>query len=186
MSAGCASQKSPNERSYQTIGSEPKRDSDVAKRENARGVQSLAEKNYAEAERTFKTALDADILFGPAHNNLGKAYFKQGKFYLAAWEFQYAAKLMPNQPEPLNNLGLVFESAGKLDDAVSAYDKAIGLEPDHVEILGNLARARIRRGDRDESVRQLLDKLILRETRPDWADWARERLARMQAKSAGE
>jgi Flp pilus assembly protein TadD len=123
-------------------------------------------------------------MYGPAHNNLGKAYFHQDKLYLAAWEFQYAMKLMPNTPEPRNNLGLVFESAGKLDDAVASYDEAMRLEPDNVQFIGNLARARVRRGDRDDDLRELLDKLVMRETRPDWADWARGQLATMKAKPA--
>jgi hypothetical protein len=35
---------------------------------------------------------------GPAHNNLGIVYYRQKKYYLAAWEFQYAAKLMAYSP----------------------------------------------------------------------------------------
>ncbi|MES1171564.1 MAG: hypothetical protein ABUL56_04300, partial [Actinomycetota bacterium] len=105
---------------------------------------------------------------------------------LAAWEFQYAMKLMPNTPEPRNNLGLVFESAGKLDDAVASYDEAMRLEPDNVQFIGNLTRARVRRGDRDDSVRELLGKLVMRETRPDWADWARGQLATMDARERSE
>jgi hypothetical protein len=31
---------------------------------------------------------------GPAHNNLGIVYYRRKKYYLAAWEFQYAARLM--------------------------------------------------------------------------------------------
>jgi Flp pilus assembly protein TadD len=117
------------------------------------------------------------VMYGPGHNNLGKVYYHQSKLYLAAWEFQYAAKLMPNVPEPRNNLGLVFESAGKLDDAVGSYGEAMRLEPDNVQFIGNLARARVRRGDRDGEVRELLGKLVLRETRPRWAEWAREQLS---------
>src|SRR4029453_19576722 len=110
-------------------------------------------------EAELKSALAADVMCGPAHNNLGKVYYHQHKLYLAAWEFQYAMKLMPNVPEPRNNLGLVFESAGKLDDAVASYDEARGLEPDNVQFIGNLARARVRRGDDDAGVRDLLRQL---------------------------
>jgi Flp pilus assembly protein TadD len=141
--------------------------------------------NYPAAETELKAALAADVMHGPAHNNLGKVYYHDKKLYLAAWEFQYAAKLMPNVPEPRNNLGLVFESAGKLDDAIGSYDEARQMEPDNVQILGNLARARVRRGDNDESTRELLRQLVLRETRPDWANWARERLELMNRSTVG-
>jgi Flp pilus assembly protein TadD len=138
------------------------------------------------AEIALKAALEADIMCGPAHNNLGKVYYRQGKLYLAAWEFQYAMKLMPNQSEPPNNLGLVFESVGKFDEATDSYEKAVALGPENVEALGNLARARIRRGDHQGDVAALLEKLVLRDTRPTWAAWERKTLARLQAAGAAE
>jgi hypothetical protein len=58
------------------------------------------------------------------------------------------------------------------------------MAPDNAQFLGNLARARVRRGDRDAGVRDLLDKLILRETRPEWADWARAQLSALSARPA--
>jgi Flp pilus assembly protein TadD len=177
---GCASGPRRNAASeYETVARDPRRDSDAAERHNASAVEHMDRGDHAGAEAELKSALAADVMYGPAHNNLGKVYYHQGKLYLAAWEFQYAAKLMPNVPEPRNNLGLVFESAGKLDDAVASYDEAMRLGPDNVQVMGNLARARVRRGDRDDGVRDLLRELVLRETRPQWADWARERLATM-------
>jgi hypothetical protein len=53
------------------------------------------------------------------------------------------------------------------------------MQPDNAEFLGNLARARVRRGDRGPEVRELLEQLVLRETRPAWSDWARQQLAAM-------
>ena len=183
IGGGCATRWAKDSATYETVGNEPRRDADVARGENARAVAYLERNEYEKAEVALKSALAADIMCGPAHNNLGKVYFHQDKLYLAAWEFQYAMKLMPNTPEPRNNLGLVFESAGKLDDAVASYDEAMRLEPDNVQFIGNLARARVRRGDRDDAVRELLDELVLRETRPDWADWARGQLATMGTKT---
>jgi Flp pilus assembly protein TadD len=178
--SGCASGGPRQDKStYETVSRDPRRDSDSAERHNAAAVRRMEHGDYTRAESDLKSALDADVMYGPAHNNLGKVYYHQGKLYLAAWEFQYAAKLMPNVPEPRNNLGLVFESAGKIDEAVTSYGEAISLAPDNVQFIGNLARARVRRGDADDSVRDLLRQLVLRETRPQWADWARARLASM-------
>ena len=92
-----------------------------------------------------RSALEADVTFGPAHNNLGRVYYHQGQLYLDAWEFQYAIKLMPYQPEPKSNLGLVLEAANKLDEAIKNYDEAMNLEPENPQFLGNDARARARR-----------------------------------------
>jgi Tfp pilus assembly protein PilF len=178
--SGCASTRK-NADAYETMRKDPRHDAELAQRENARAVALLDKGEYDGAEAALKAALVADILCGPAHNNLGKVYFHQKKLYMAAWEFQYAAKLMPNQPEPLNNLGLVFEAAGKLDDAANSYTKAITIEPDNVQAMGNLARAHVRRGDRDDATRALLQGLILRETRPDWLAWEQTTLSRFQA-----
>jgi Flp pilus assembly protein TadD len=171
---------------YETIANDPLRDTDLARRETARGVALLDAGDLAGAEAALKAALAADRTWGPAHNNLGKVYFqqsdRQSNLYLAAREFDFAMKLMPNQPEPPNNLGMVFERVGKLDDAVEQYGKAVAVEPDHVQAIGNLARARIKRGDRDADVRALLGKLVLRDTRPEWLAWARSTLARLEAR----
>jgi Flp pilus assembly protein TadD len=186
---GCASHQKaekPKDNTYETVAAgEERGDAAKAEQHNAKAVGMLERGDYASAETELKTALAADVMYGPAHNNLGKVYFHQDKFYLAAWEFQYAMKLMPNTPEPRNNLGRGYESAGKLDDAVASYDEAMRLEPDNVQFIGNLARARVRRGDRDDDVRELLGKLVMRETRPDWADWARGELARMHQGEGG-
>jgi len=183
LHSGCASAKK-NPDGYETILNDPRHDVELARRENSRAVAFLDKGDYDDTETALKAALAADILCGPAHNNLGKVYFHQKKLYMAAWEFQYAMKLMPNQCEPLNNLGLVFEAVGKLDDATDSYAKAATLEPNNVQALGNLARAPIRRGDRDDATRSLLQGLILRDSRPDWLAWEKSTLSQLRAQPA--
>jgi len=179
---GCASAPpKPRDAGYQTVAKEPRQDPEFARQENARAVALMDKPDDTAAEVALKAALDADIMCGPAHNNLGKVYYRQGKLYLAAWEFQYAMKLMPNQSEPPNNLGLVFEAVGKFDEATDSYGKAVALAPESVEPLGNLARARIRRGDHQGDLVALLEKLVLRDTRPTWLAWEKKTLARLQA-----
>ena len=161
---------------YQTVAKDPRRDTDLARKLTAQAIDSIDQSKWPDAEALLKKALDADVTFGPAHNNLGTVYMYQNNLYLAAWEFQYAAKLMPYQPEPKSNLGLALEAAGKLDDAVGWYDQAMKIEPDNPQYLGNDVRAKIRRGDKDPQVRELLIKLVSVDTRPDWVQWAREKL----------
>jgi len=179
---GCASAPpKPRNAGYQTVANQPRQDAEFARQENARAVALMDKRDDTAAEAALKAALDADIMCGPAHNNLGKVYFRQGKLYLAAWEFQYAMKLMPNQSEPPNNLGLVFEAVGKFDEATDSYGKAVALAPESVEALGNLARVRVRRGDHQGDVVALLEKLVLRDTRPTWLAWEKRTLVRLQA-----
>lgn len=153
--------------------------SDVAKTENDQAVHLLDQGKFEEAEAHLKKSVEADVMYGPAHNNLGLVYYHQGKLYPAAWEFQNAIRLMPYQPEPRNNLGLVFEKAGKITSAAEAYEKARQMEPDNPEYLANLARAKVRRGDRDVETKRLLEELVMKDSRPQWSHWARQNLYRM-------
>jgi len=173
--SGCAPSATKSQRL--TLARDIHRDTDAARRLSAQALPLIDQAKWNDAEAILQNALDADITYGPAHNNLGTVYMNEGNLYQAAWEFQYAAKLMPYQPQPKNNLGLALEAAGKLDDAVTCYDQALQIEPDNPDVLGNEARARIRRGDKDDKVRQLLEKLQTIDTRPQWVEWARERLA---------
>lgn len=173
---GCHKQNARLGDPYETVAVDPRRDTDKARQLNAEAVEEITDGDLDDAEAKLKKALTADLFFGPAHNNLGTVYLRQQKYYLAAWEFQYAVKLMPTQAEPRNNLGLVFEAVGRPDEAEKHYDEALQLAPDAVEITANLARLRVRQGRRDERTRHLLQDVVLKDTRPTWVNWARERL----------
>ncbi len=164
---------------YRTISAAPLRDTESARRWHAQGLKHLDAGDLEQAEKAFKESLEADVDFGPAHNNLGKVYFKKKDWYAAAWEFEFAKKLMPRQAEPWNNLGMVYEQAGELDRAVEEYRKAVGLDGENVSYQANLARALVRRGDKGDEVRRLLTVVVEKDSRPEWASWAREQLARL-------
>jgi Flp pilus assembly protein TadD len=169
--AGCQKARDPT-----LSSSPPAPDAALARQENDRAYRLIRQEKYQEAEPHLRRAIQADLTFGPAHNNLGLVYFHQKRFYDAAWEFDYAIKLMPYQPDVRNNLGLVFEETGKFAEAVDTYERARKMAPDNPEYIGNLARTRIRRGDRDEETRKLLEELTYKDPRPDWRGWARMKL----------
>ncbi len=180
--SGCKTQQAgvgASTGNYETVARDSLHDTEAAKKHNATGLEALEQGNFDEAQQAFEKALEADVMFGPAHNNLGQVYYAQKLYYKAAWEYQYAIKLMPNQPEPRCNLGLVYEAVGKLDDAVVQYDEAHELEPDNAIFIGNNARTRIKRGDKDEHVKALLSELIMKDTRSEWVAWAEKKLALM-------
>ena len=157
-------------------------DTALARQENDRAYALIQQGKYDDAEPILRRAVDADVMFGPARNNLGLVYFHQGKLYPAAWEFQNAIRLMPYQPEVRNNLGMVFEQARKFDDAAEAYEKARKMEPDNPEYVGNLVRVKIQRGDRDDETKRLLQDLVFKDPRPEWRDWAQQELALFHAR----
>ncbi len=157
------------------------RDTSRARADNERAFALIEQGKYDQAEELLKRAVAADVMFGPARNNLGLVYYHTNRLYLAAWEFENASRLMPHHPEPRNNLGLVLERAGRLDPAADSYARARQIEPDNPEFLGNLARAKVRRGDRDAETQQLLEELVLKDPRPEWSHWARVNLLRIES-----
>ncbi|MCY2929857.1 MAG: tetratricopeptide repeat protein [Planctomycetota bacterium] len=164
---------------YQTAAADPRRDTEKVRRLNEQGA-ALAERGQFEAaEKTLKEALAADLFYGPAHNNLGSVYFRQRKYYLAAWEFQHAAKLLPGKAQPRNNLGMVFEATGRTEAAVENYEKALAIEPGAFEPAANLARTLAQDGRKDDRTRALLEQVARTDPRPDWVAWAHDRLAAM-------
>lgn len=176
--AGCATTEvvdSPD--LYQTRPDGSPGDTGAAEAKNAAAIDLMDAGEHDGAAQLLREALTADVMYGPAHNSLGRVYYEQGRYYLAAWEFEYAVKLMPGVPEPRNNLGLVFETVDRLDRAVAYYREARQMEPDNPQIIGNLVRARLKRGDRGDDVRELLRELIYKDTRPQWVEWARQKLA---------
>jgi Tfp pilus assembly protein PilF len=171
---------------YETVAKDPRRDTEKARLETAAAIRMIEDRQLDDAEKTLRGALVADVFYGPAHNDLGLVYFQQKRLYLAALEFQYAVKLMPNTTEPRNNLGLVFESIGRLEDAERSYDEALAIEPASVQVTENLARVCVRMARKDEKTRKLLQNVVMKSDRPDWVKWAKERLVTMgQPEPAG-
>ena len=121
---------------YKTVVKDARRDTAAATKHNAAALGLIKQGNYSQAEKDLTAALSADLFFGPAHNNLGSVYFHRKDYYRAAWEFQYAAKLMPGRAEPLYNLAMVFEAVGSLDKAAQWYEKAQEVEPENVKMSG--------------------------------------------------
>jgi tetratricopeptide (TPR) repeat protein len=181
--AGCSSFLDGPVADYRTIAGEPNCDVEKAKAKNELAIHFAEKGRWDKAERALNESLLADVTFGPAHNNLGKLFFSQGKYYQAAWEFEYAHKLMPEQFEPLLNLGLVYETVGKPNEAIEMYGKTLELQPKNPEAIGNLARVRMRNGEPASAVRPLLSDLVFLDTRPAWTNWAREQLAMMRPTS---
>lgn len=174
--AGCASFQQKPAIDYRTVEESPLRDREAAERQYSRGLRNLDNGNLPSAEQHFTNSLSADVTFAPAHVALGKVYYLQHRYYLAAWEFDYAQRLNPQRPEGHNNLGLVFEATGRLDEAVEQYALANSFEPGNFEYLGNFVRARYRNDDRSDDLRYFMKELVFLDPRPDWRAWAEQTL----------
>lgn len=153
------------------------RNAELASELNDKAVKLINNNKLDEAIKILNKSLDADDMFAPTHNNLGYIYLKKKQFYNAACSFEAVIKLNPLAPEPRYNLGLVYERAGRLDEAVDRYDQAHRFSPANPQFLAALINARLKRGDRDKEITQLLQELVLKETRPEWREWAEKKNA---------
>ena len=133
------------------------------------------------AEALLRQAMAADPYHGPAHGNLGVLLLEAGKLYDAAWQFQYAAKLMPNNPDPLFNLGIVYERAGKPRLAAEHYERLLTIAPDDVLACAQLARIYISLRRDHVRVAELLDAVSGGHPNADWRDWAQLQRIRMRS-----
>lgn len=148
-----------------------------AERLNLRAAD-LLEKTPEEAEHLLRDALAADLYCGPAHNNLGVLYLKQGKLYEAAGEFEWARKLLPGHPDPRLNLALTLERAGRTDDALKQYETALEVYPDHLPTLQAISRLMVRSNKQDARTRAFLEEISMRGESDAWRSWARLQLAK--------
>jgi tetratricopeptide (TPR) repeat protein len=173
---GCASSRGVAAGPYAPV-SESDRDGERAKELNAEGAR-LIDADPVKAERLLREALTADLYQGPAHNNLGVLYLKQGKLYEAAGEFEWAKKLMPGHPDPRLNLALTLEKAGRTEEALATYATALEVYPDHLPSIEAMAMLQVRAGKINDRTRRMLEEIALRGETQGWRDWARSQMAR--------
>ncbi|MCC7409668.1 MAG: tetratricopeptide repeat protein [Phycisphaeraceae bacterium] len=177
VAAGCQSTGKTHHTQPATQPATPIVDTSQAKSLTHRARERLEKGDLTEAESVLRRALAADDSYGPAHNALGVLHYRRDQFYAAATEFDVAARLMPDSPEPRHNLGMVYEAVGQLDQAITWYQKALDLTPQRYETTANLARTRYKRGLKDDATRKLLDQVIETDPRPEWRQWAQKQKA---------
>lgn len=164
---------------------ETDRDPDKAQRLTMQAAD-LINSDPAKAESLLREALTADLYHGPAHNDLGVIFLKQGALYQAASEFEWARKMLPGLPEPRMNLALTLEKAGRTDDAIAAYKTALEVYPGHMASMQALSRLQLRSGKADDHTPELLHEIALRGENERWREWARLQAARTARPRANE
>lgn len=178
---GCRS-TSPAHSPYSTHADPPVRDSLASQHANQEGLRHIENGDDTAAEKAFRDALGCDITNAAAHNNLGLLLLRQQRWYEASWEFAYAAKLQPQASAPRGNLGLVFEAVGQYDRAIAEYEEALKVDADNLQVMGHLARTLVKvdRPQEHKRLKELLGALVVK-AEPDWSDWARQQLIRIEA-----
>ncbi len=159
----------------------PPRDRALAERLNEEGLTLVSEGCCAEAISKFRSAVEADLYFGPGHCNLGVTLLQQGtSFYEAACELRDACRLMPKAGQPRANLGILYELVGRYGEAEEHLRAALRFSPDDIEIIGHLARVHVRQNKRTEETLAWLQTIATQDDKPAWRSWAGEQLTRIE------
>jgi len=116
-----------------------------AERLNAEGIAAARAGRFAEAERAFLAALEAEPDSPKARNNLGILYRRLGRIEEAITMYGQAIAVDPTNPIPHKNLGLIYEERGRRAEAVRHFERYRTLRPDAPdadEIARKIARLR--------------------------------------------
>ena len=122
---------------------------------------------WTDTETLFRHALQVTERNYLAHNNVGAALDKQGRWDEALSEFRQALQVKPDYPEALNNLGAALTRQGHLDEAIGQFREALRLRPRYAEARYNLGAALQEQGRLDEAITQYQQALRLK---PRYAD----------------
>ena len=98
------------------------------------------QKNWDEAEKVFKHALEIDISDPEVNYGLAMVFAHDGDTAHAEQYLQMALKSRPNYPEALNNLGILYLRTQRRNDAVASFETCIRVAPEFDQSDLNLAR----------------------------------------------
>lgn len=114
------------------------------KRETRNGNKQYEKGNFADAEASYKKALDKQNNMPQATFNLGDAVYAQKRYDEAAKQFLLSAQTNPDKSvkaKAYHNLGNVFLQQQKWQEAANAYKEALKNNPADADTKYNLAYA---------------------------------------------
>ena len=93
------------------------------------GMALAESKEYVEAEKAYRKAIELKPDFAQAHNNLGAMYMNLGMSLMAAKSFDEAAAIDPGNAVYMDNLGRAYAGLLKYDDAVKFHLESLKRNP---------------------------------------------------------
>jgi tetratricopeptide (TPR) repeat protein len=117
------------------------------------GAEALGKRQWPEAVRYLRQAIESAPDNAFTHLNLGTALFETGDATGALEQFQTAVKLSPGLAKAHYGIGIVTEAAGRDREAIEAFSAAVAADPS-VEARLSLADALRRSGRMEESLPQ--------------------------------
>ena len=105
-----------------------------------------------EAIAHYRTALEINPGYNPAHDELGFALASRGQTDEAIDQYRKSLKIKPEDVRAHNNLALALAGRGQYDEAIAHYRQALEIKPDYVYGCYNLGRALASHGQVDEAI----------------------------------
>lgn len=120
----------------------------------ARGVL-LEETSKSEACAAYRTAIESDVTYCAAYNNLGRLLHENGDLAQAEATYRQGIARCPAEGVLRFNLGVLLEDADRRLEAATAYREALKSSPDMADAHYNLALLCEAAGLHREAVRHL-------------------------------
>ncbi len=127
---------------------------------NLLGLALHGSGNYLIAIDRYKKALDIDINFLPAMNNLANSYKSIGNFEKAEFYYNKVINIKPDYFQAINNYANLKTLIFDYTSAIDLFKKALNIKDNHPTILFSLANAYHAIGDIDK-VKGIIDKIFL-------------------------
>jgi tetratricopeptide (TPR) repeat protein len=118
------------------------------------GGAYYAKKDWENAIKQYRQALEFRPVYAKARYNLGNAFFAKGDRAGAIEQYRQAVEIKPEYAEAHNNLGIALAVDGKLDEAITHFQKTLEIEPHYAEAQFNLGKALYGKGDREAAIAQ--------------------------------
>ena len=131
------------------------------------GAVCQAQEKLADAEVSYRRAIQIAPAYGSAHNCLGALLARQNRLAEAGASFREALRFEPDNAEAHYNLGLALNTQGQNQDAISQFRLALHYKPDYPEALNDLGNALVAMGILDEARHSYQQALKLR---PQYAE----------------
>ena len=118
------------------------------------GNKYFDKQKYADAEASYKKALEKKDSFPEAIFNLGDAMYKQARYEDAAKQFDRAVKLLKDtalKARSYHNMGNCSMEKQEYEEAIKSYKQALRLNPSDRDTKYNLAYANAKLKDKQQN-----------------------------------
>jgi protein O-mannosyl-transferase len=121
-----------------------------------------SERDLEEAVGHLRESLRLNPADAEAHNNIGGAYQRMGRYEDALREHEEALRLNPQLVEARYNLGVCYQALNRLDDARAQYAEAVRAQPDYAMAHYNLGTTLTAMGNMHAAAAEFREAIRLR------------------------